>query len=727
MSDCAERGYPVPEDEEARLAALSEYRVAGTAPEDRFDAIAQLAAEMFEAPLAFVSLVGHDRQWLKARVGTDMAETPRCAAFCTYTILQDAALVVPDALADPRFARNPLVQGEPHLRFYAGAPLVTGRGHRIGSLCVADTRSRSPLTPREERILTRLAGLVVAQLDLRREAFVSRTVRALAETTDLALLSTDENGVTLFANRAAETLFGYAAAELVGRSVNMLVPERFRKLHDAGFAWLRDGAPSKLSGRTVELPALHRDGTEIPVEFSLSIWRGDDLGVGVVMRDISERRQRDARLLRLARQDPLTGLANRTRLDESLAELVAAGRPVGLLLFDLDGLRAINDGLGHGVGDGLLQILALRLSASLDPDALLARCGGDAFAVVLPDAPGTGQIEACAAAILSELRRPFDVSGHTLVVGATIGGALGPAHGGDGDELIAAADLALHRAKSDGGRRFRLFDGAMRDAVGARRALQAELRRAIDAGEFRLHYQPQVSLRSGAIVGTEALLRWEHPERGLLLPGAFLDGIETGSLALHVGWWVLEEACRQAAAWRAAGLPPIRIGVNLFDAQFRAGTLVESVTEALARHGLPPDALELEVTETIALQHDDGVLEPLRALHRLGVRIAFDDFGTGYASLATLKRFPLTTLKIDRSFVQDLLRDEHDAAIVSAMLILGRELGLEVIVEGIETAEQEAALRGMGCALGQGFRYGRAVPPANFAEMLTGMVTRLAS
>lgn len=728
MSGIAECGYPVPEDEEARLFALAAYRAGGTAPEPRFDEIARLAAEMFEAPIAFVSLVERERQWLKARIGLDhVEETPRCVSFCTHTIMGDAVFVVPDALADERFAAIPLVQDDPNVRFYAGAPLVTGTGHRIGSLCILDTRPRPPLTAKQEQLLSHFAKLVMTQLELRREGFVSRTMKAFAESTDLALMSTDENGTVLFVNRAAETLFGYAPEEIVGQSLNIIVPERFRDLHEAGFARLRSGAPSTLSGKTIELPALRRDGTEIPIEYSLSVWRGNaGFGVGAIMRDISERRQRDARLLRLAQQDPLTGLANRARLDERLAELIAAGRAVGVLMFDLDGFKVINDSLGHVVGDTLLQILAVRLLAALDAGALLARCAGDEFVVVLPDAVDVERMETCAAAILSALRTPFDVLGHSLIVGASIGGTLGPAHGTDGDELIASADLALHHARTDGGRRFRLFEPSMRDAVAEERALQVELRRAIDAAEFRLHYQPQVSLRTGAIVGAEALLRWEHPERGLLMPGAFLHGIEAGSLALHVGWWTLDEACRQAAEWRAAGLPPIRIGVNLFTAQFRAGTLVESVTEALGRHGLPPAALELEVTETIALQHDDSVLEPLRALHRLGVAIAFDDFGTGYASLSTLKRFPLTTLKIDRSFVKDLLRDEHDAAIVSAVLTMGRGLGLAVIAEGIETAEQEAALKAMGCSLGQGYRYGRAVPPAAFAEGLARVQTRLA-
>jgi EAL domain-containing protein (putative c-di-GMP-specific phosphodiesterase class I) len=263
-----------------------------------------------------------------------------------------------------------------------------------------------------------------------------------------------------------------------------------------------------------------------------------------------------------------------------------------------------------------------------------------------------------------------------------------------------------------------MFDPAMRNAAAAVRALQDELLRAVQSSEFVLHYQPQVSLRTGEIFGAEALLRWNHPVRGLLAPDSFLTTLETSSLALQVGWWTIDEACRQAASWRQEGFPPMRIAVNLFAAQIRIGSLADVVSDALARHGLPPDAIEIELTEKIALQHDDEALQPIRELCRRGAGVAFDDFGTGYASLSTLKRFPLTTLKIDRSFVRDLLEDRHDAAIVGSMVAMGRSIGLEVIAEGIETAEQQRALVALGCESGQGYLFGRPMPAAAFAARL---------
>jgi EAL domain-containing protein (putative c-di-GMP-specific phosphodiesterase class I) len=253
----------------------------------------------------------------------------------------------------------------------------------------------------------------------------------------------------------------------------------------------------------------------------------------------------------------------------------------------------------------------------------------------------------------------------------------------------------------------------------ARRTLHDELTRALEAAEFVLHYQPQVALQTGRVTGVEALLRWQHPKRGLLLPGAFLSALEAHPIAPAMGRWIVDEACRQAAAWQAAGLPLIRVAINLFGAHLQGGDLAGEVMHAIRRHGLPPDALEIEVTERIALQTEDATLDPIRLLHGHGVAIAFDDFGTGYASLSSLKRFPLTRLKIDRSFVRDVLTDRHDADIIRAILGMAQSFGLDVIAEGIETPEQEAILRAMGCREGQGYLYGKAMPPQALADLVT--------
>ena len=709
----------IAQDEEvSRLEALSSFEITGTAPEARFDRVTRLAASLFDVPIAYVSLVGRHSQWLKSRIGVDAAETPRAGSFCTHTIERAEVMVVLDALTDPRFRDSPIVTGPPFIRFYAGAPLITVEGHRLGSLCIADPAPRQSFSPEQRETLKQLAGLVHEEMELRRSELVRTALMGFAEATELSILSVDTRGKIEFANSSTSTLFGYQPDEMIGKSIDIIIPDRLRAAHQAGMARILAGGATKLVGKTVELLALRRDGSEFPIEFSLSVWRTNrGIGMGAVIRDISERRERDARLLRLAHHDSLTGLCNRHGFEQRTSEHLQKG-VAAVLLLDLDGFKDVNDSLGHAVGDTLLQAIAVRLPIALAPDATLARFGGDEFAILLPGTADPRHAQACAVAVLDSLRTPFAIGDHVFQVGGSVGFALAPAHGVDAEELIASADFAMYRAKQAGGRAYRMFQPEMRFASAARRATQDELLHALKNGELVLHYQPQVSLLDQRIVGAEALIRWQHPRRGLLLPAAFLPAIETSALALPVGAWVLDEACRQLAALRAAGLPPLRIGVNLFSGQFRSGTLRSQVSEAIARHAIDPRQLELEVTETIVLQNDEHLLADVRRLRADGVRIAFDDFGTGFASLSTLKNFPFTTLKIDRSFIQDMLSDPAGAAITRAMVQLGEDVGLETVGEGIETAEQEAALRHLGCRLGQGFRYGKAQSAEALEQLL---------
>ncbi|GJE13788.1 hypothetical protein FOHLNKBM_4854 [Methylobacterium longum] len=551
----------------------------------------------------------------------------------------------------------------------------------------------------------------------------------LARAATYAFITSDERGRITFANAAAAALFGYSIGELLGANIDLIVPERFRASHEAGMARMARHEPSRLSGRTVEVMARRRDGGEFPAEFTLSMWRDrSGLGFGAILRDISEWRARDERLVQLAHHDLLTGLPNRACFEEALDARLAAGNAVGVLMLDLDGFKEVNDSWGHSTGDALLQTLAIRLPAWLGANAVLARFGGDEFAVMLPNAGDTPTLAASATTLLEAFGAPLRVGCHTFHIGVSIGGAVGSTQGASAEELIGNADLAMFRAKQEGKRRFRAFQPAMRSALLSRLAMRAELHAAARAGEFVLHYQPQVALETGRIVGAEALLRWQHPQRGLLLPGAFLSHLEDHPLALEVGQWVVEEACRQAALWRDAGHPVMRMGVNLFAAQVRSRTLASDVVDALRRHRLSPGMLELEITETIVLSVDEADLDQFRDLHRRGVGIAFDDFGTGYASLSSLKRFPLTRLKIDRGFVRDLMAERHDAAVVRAIVQIGNDIGLNIIAEGIETKDQEARLVEMGCRQGQGYLYGKALPAAQFADLVraSGSLERLA-
>jgi diguanylate cyclase (GGDEF)-like protein/PAS domain S-box-containing protein len=725
------RGAPVSSREEERLEALETYQLECTPTPPDLQQIAALAADVFQAPIALVSLVARDRQFFKGQVGLEVASTPRNLSFCAHAILGDGVLVVPDSTLDPRFAANPLVTGQPGIRFYAGAPLVNPQGHRLGSLCVIDRVPRPSFSEHEHGLLAKLAALVMdrmeqSRLDIERKATLAR-FESMAAATPSAVVCAGADQRIVFWNAAAEQLLGWSAAEALGQNLELIVPEKMRAAHGRNMArFLASCDVGTYGGRTIELPVLRRDGSEVPAEVTLSAWREDDRAVfGAAVRDISARKRAEADLLHLARHDALTGLMNRMRFTELLTGALAEQAAVGLVLLDLDGFKHINDTVGHRGGDQLLREIAGRLTGRLRDRGFLARLGGDEFAIILPGLGDARAVAAFAGELQASLAAEgFRIGARSFPIGATAGIAVAPAHGQTVDTLLGSADLALYRAKEIAPGTCQIFEASLRARYDERRSLEAEVQCAVRQDEFVLHYQPQVRLADNALVGAEALLRWNHPSRGLLPPAAFLHALEAGPRAGAVGDWAIEEACRQAARWRRSGRL-LRVGVNLFSEQLRSGRLEDTVKAALRRWKLPGEALELELTETIALSHDDATLAPLHALRNIGVGIAFDDFGTGFASLATLKRFPLTRLKIDRSFISDLGTDAHDRAIAEAVLALGRGLELNVVAEGIETAEQEAFLGARGCDEGQGYRYGRPCSSTDFATMLQSGTTPL--
>jgi diguanylate cyclase (GGDEF)-like protein len=432
----------------------------------------------------------------------------------------------------------------------------------------------------------------------------------------------------------------------------------------------------------------------------------------------------EAKLKHLAHYDKLTGLANRVSLQDDLSEalhanLSPAGGATAIAIFDLDGFKDINDTLGHSLGDRLLQEVAKRLIELAADDGQFYRLGGDEFVLIKSNCGDPREIARVVDAVLKRLSEKFEISDHQLFIGASAGIAIAPADGADIEELVSNADLALYEAKSAGGNAYRLFVPVMRAKTVVRRELDAELRRASANREFELFFQPQVRASDGAVVGAEALLRWRHPERGILAPGAFIGALGESAVALEVGRWILRSACEQAAAWRLAGYP-LRIGVNLFSAQFHGETLIEDVEAALRHSGLPAGALEIEITENIALGEQEESLQALRTLRARGVKVAFDDFGTGYASLSYLARYPLTRLKIDQSFVRKLVGAYTlaDTAIVRSIIVMAHNLGLEVIAEGVETATQAAFLRAERCEELQGYLYAKPLAAADFEAYL---------
>ncbi len=537
--------------------------------------------------------------------------------------------------------------------------------------------------------------------------------------TNLSLLSIDSSAAIRFANPSAARLFGYEHSEMIGQPITIIIPERMRSAHTSGFNRVAGGEKPNLGGKTVEVSAIKKDGTEFPIEITLSVWRDENgMCAGAIIKDISERRERDSRLLRMANQDTLTGLPNRHRFIDLIKSELEAERPVTVVMLDLDGFKDVNDTHGHSVGDSLLQAIAVRLPYLLRGDAHVARFGGDEFAVLLPNVGDPIVAQSEANAILEAFEASFDVGGHVLDLGVSIGFAISPAHGNDQEELIACADYALYKAKAAGGRASRMFDHTMKSETLARRILRDELLHALRSGQLELYYQPQINLDSGRVFGVEALIRWNNPVRGLLLPGAFLPALDQSALALEIGWWTLDQACFQAARLSALGHCDIKVGVNLFPAQLRAPNLCHKVASSIQRHQINAGALELEVTETIALHDNDRSLEVMKALRQIGVGIAFDDFGTGFASLSSLQKYPLTTLKIDRGFIANIIACPSDAAITRALIMLSKELGLDTIAEGVETLDQEHALMSLGCPSAQGYRYGRPMPAADLERLV---------
>jgi diguanylate cyclase (GGDEF)-like protein/PAS domain S-box-containing protein len=448
---------------------------------------------------------------------------------------------------------------------------------------------------------------------------------------------------------------------------------------------------------------------------------------GVTM-DISARKEMEVRLAHLANHDPLTGLPNRNLLADRLGQaLIAAARharAAGVLFLDLDRFKVINDSLGHSAGDRLLKAVAERLQDSVREGDTVARLGGDEFIVILDDMAQPQDAALVAQKILESFVQPFHVEVpeaggvQEFFFTTSIGISLYPGDGEDVDTLLKNADTAMYRAKERGGNSYQFFTPEMDTRARQRLSLENALRNALERREFVLHYQPQIDLATQNVIGVEALLRWNHPEQGLVAPADFIPLLEETGFIVPVGEWVLREACAQATAWRASGLPPLRVAVNLSARQLRHERFADTVAAALADTGMDPGDLELEITESAVMQQVEVSLETLSRVRALGVRLAMDDFGTGYSSLSHLKLLPINTVKIDQSFVRDMPADENDAAIVQAIIVLARTLRLDVIAEGVETKEQLAFLRAHGCDAMQGYLFSRPLPAAEVKPLL---------
>jgi diguanylate cyclase (GGDEF)-like protein/PAS domain S-box-containing protein len=565
------------------------------------------------------------------------------------------------------------------------------------------------------------------------EALFQQNERALVTLNSIgdAVMSTDDAGRVTYLNVIAEGLTGWSQEQAMGHALEevfQIVDGTTRQKAQNPMAMaIRENKTVVLAPNCV---LIRRDGVEAAIEDSAAPIHdrgGRVTGAVMVFRDVSVARAMTLKMSYLAQIDSLTNLPNRVLMNDRLVEAIALSRrhqrKLAVLFVDLDRFKRINDSLGHVIGDRLLQSVGRRLFTCVRGSDTVSRLGGDEFVVLLWEERHARNASITAKRILEALREPHCIDQHEVHITASIGVVTYPEDGADAETLLKNADFAMYHAKDCGRDNYQYFKADISARAGERQSIEADLRHAIERGEFLLYYQPKIDLATGEIIGAESLIRWRHPQHGLMPPGQFIDVAEDCGLIVPIGRWVLREACRQARAWQDAGLPMIRIAINVSAVELQAPDLVSSVLDVLADTGLEARHLELELTETFLMQEAGSTIAVLRELRNIGVHLALDDFGTGYSSLSYLQRFPIDTLKIDQSFVRDLASDADDANIVSAVIGMGNSLHMRVIAEGIETREQLEFLKQHGCPVGQGFYFSRPVPAAEFATLLqSGLV-----
>ena len=541
-----------------------------------------------------------------------------------------------------------------------------------------------------------------------------------------AVLSTDISGNVTYLNHAAESLTGWSREEALRRPV----AEVFQIIDGATRQPARNPMElavqqNKTVGLTANCILIRRDGLECAIEDSaapIHDRRGQVTGAVIVFHDVTAARAMSFRMSHLAQHDSLTDLPNRLLLNDRLTRAIASARRNGnrlaVLFVDLDRFKDINDSLGHAIGDKLLQSVAERLVARVRNSDTVSRPGGDEFVVLLSELEHPEDAAVCAKKMLTALTAPHRIAQHDVHVTVSIGVSTYPEDGQDAETLVKSADTAMYQAKENGRNNYEFFRQDMNIRAVERQSLEGSLSRALERHEFVLHYQPKINLEKGAITGAEALIRWLHLDRGLIPPAQFVPIAEDTGLLLPIGQWVLHEACRQARAWLDAGLRPVPVAVNISAVEFRDKGFLEGVRAILKDTRLEPRYLELELTESVLMQHAESSASVLQALKTMGVQLAVDDFGTGYSSLSYLRRFPIDTLKVDRSFVRQITADADDAIIASAVISMGKSLKLRVVAEGVETREQLAFLQDQRCDEGQGYYFSRPVVAEQFAKLL---------
>lgn len=701
-------------DETTRLSSLHACEILDTSPDPNFDAIIRIACKTLKVPTAAVAFIDKDRQWFKAAIGmfATGTETSRDVAFCSETIRHPTKpLIIEDAKLDQRFYNNSLVKKPGGIRFYAGMPLLDDAGQALGSLCIIDEMPRQ-ISNDDLDVLHDLAQAASVALDLHRtvvdlRASEKRRQAAIelnpqipwTANADGHILEVSPNLILTLATWNEETLNSSDWTKLIHPDD---LPEVRHRREEA----LRSGTSYDIEHRMRSTDGTWRWFRSFAVprrteRGEIVLWYGSS-------EDITERKLSQEKVIQMAFHDGLTGLPNRIKfsdlLDKQISESANNSTAFTLLCVDLDHFKGVNDRLGHLAGDSVLKQIATRLNGCLGPMDILARFGGDEFFIIQPCQPNS--VKRIAERVATALSEPLAIEGHVFSITASIGASVYPQDGTEADALFRNADLALHRAKTIGRATCCLFDAAIDEHQRMRLALKLDLQDAINRDEFELAYQPLVNTRTGRIDGFEALLRWRHPSRGWVSPADFISCDEESGMIIPIGEWVMDRACREAARWPS----DIRVAVNLSPSQFRDQSLLTMIATCLERSKLPPQRLELEITESVPLLDGDFNSMLLHKLRESGISIALDDFGTGYSSLSYLQRFPFTKLKIDRSLVSRLCAGQGGFTIVRAVIAMGRALGISITAEGVETQEQFHQLCAENCDQIQGYLVSRPVP-----------------
>jgi diguanylate cyclase (GGDEF)-like protein/PAS domain S-box-containing protein len=638
-----------------------------------------------------------------------------------------------------RIARE--VTGSPHGRYVprdmtpaTGLPgwesglsqLIQFDDHYFGRFEVSGLETYTDSTRQNLASLAGLAGSVlqvhsVAQRTTHAYVQVEARLQHQSQILDQiheSVLTMDLNGFITSWNKGAERLFGYSAVEAVGRNIIFLYDDEDE---DLGDEFLEQG------GRLMEVRRKKKNGEVFWASLSLSqLCDMEDRSIGLIayLTDITERKQAEERIHHLAYYDDLTSLPNRSLLTKLVDQAIIVAQRTkahGCVMFiDLNRFKLINDTLGRAVGDALLREISQRFRLALRDQDVVARLSGDEFAVGLFDIHQHYEASMVANKLLAALNEPFLIEGHDLRVSASIGISVFPQDGNDAETLLRLADIAMYRAKqnaSTDGEHIAFYSQDMNKGMQERMRIESGLRQALGNGQLLLHYQPKFEISTGRIIGAEALVRWKHPERGLVPPAEFIPLAEATGLVVQVGEWVLEAACAQAQAWKEKGLPPVRLAVNVSAREFTSA-LPGRVMDTLRRYGLEPSWLELEITESTLMHNIERVIGIMDRLTAAGITLSLDDFGTGYSSLSYLKRFPIDTLKIDRSFTTGIPVDTNDCAIASTIISIAQQLNHKVIAEGVETPEQLAFLKDSGCDEVQGYLFSRPLPAQEFEDAL---------